>query len=262
MRITLSEHHAEAAVLGGSVLGGGGGGKIEGGLKWATLAVNWGSPVLVSLDEFEDEEVIVVASAVGAPAAVESFVRPADHIKALELLLETRPCGLAGIIANENGASSGVNGWLQAAAMNLPIVDAPCNGRAHPTGLMGAMGVNRLAGYTSIQAAVGGNPAQGRYLEMVAGGRLETIANMVRYASVQAGGTVAVARDPLPAAYLRKHAAPGATSQAIRLGEAMMAARKDGAQAIIKAVTSELEGRIAAQGRITKVELKTVGGYD
>jgi len=262
MSIILTEHHAEAAVLGGAVLGGGGGGRIQGGLESARLAVRWGSPVLVSLDELEDEDIIVTASAVGAPASGERFVRPVDHIKALELLLETRPLDLAGINANENGASSGVNGWLQAAAMGLPMVDAPCNGRAHPTGLMGAMGVNRLEGYTSIQGAAGGNPATGRYLEVVVEGRLETTASIVRYASVQAGGIVAVARDPLPAAYLRKHAAPGATSQAISLGEAMMAARKGGPEAIVKAVTSELDGQIAVRGRITGVDLRTEGGYD
>ena len=261
-RLALTQDHAEAAVYGGAVLGGGGGGFIAGGLERASLAIKWGSPELVTLDELDDDAIIITASVVGAPAAKERFIRPVDHIKALELLLEARPCDLAGIIANENGASSGINGWLQAAALSIPMVDAPCNGRAHPTGLMGAMGINRIQGYVSIQTAAGGNPTTGRYLEAIVEGRLETTANMIRYASVQAGGMVAVARDPISAGYLRKHAASGATRQAIELGQRMIAARKNGADAIIDAIVSELQGEISHRGKVTEVKIETIGGYD
>jgi len=258
----LDERLAEAAVLGGAVLGGGGGGDIRDGLERASLAVRLGSPVLTTLDELDDDDLVVTASVVGAPAAAEKYVRPVDHIKALELLLESCPVELAGIIANENGASSGVNGWLQAAATGIPMIDAPANGRAHPTGLMGAMGINRLDDYVSIQSAVGGNPKTGRYLEAVFKGNLEVTASMVRHASIQAAGIVAVSRDPIDAAYLRKHAAPGGTSQAIRVGEAIMAARNQGANEVIRAAMSVLGGRIACQGQVTELRLETAGGYD
>jgi DUF917 family protein len=261
-RLALTQDHAEAAVYGGAVLGGGGGGNIASGLERASLAVHWGSPELVSLDELDDDAIVVTASVVGAPAAKDRFLRPVDHIKALELLLDAKPCDLAGIIANENGASSGINGWLQAAAMGIPMVDAPCNGRAHPTGLMGAMGINRIQGYVSIQTAAGGNPATGHYLETIAEGRLETTANLIRYASVQAGGMVAVARDPISAGYLRKHAASGATRQAIELGQRMIEARDSGPNAIIDAIVSELKGEISHRGNITAVKIETIGGYD
>jgi DUF917 family protein len=260
--IRLDEHLAEAVVLGGAVLGGGGGGDITEGLERASLAVRLGTPVLKALDELDDDDLVVTASVVGAPAAAEKYVRPVDHIKALELLLESRPVKAAGIIANENGASSGVNGWLQAAAMNLPMIDAPANGRAHPTGLMGAMGIHRLDNYVSVQSAVGGNPETGRYLEGVFKGKLEVTANVVRYASIQAGGIVAVSRDPIDAAYLRKHAAPGGTSQAIQVGEAILASRNQGANEVIRAIVSVLGGRIPYQGQVTELRLETAGGYD
>jgi DUF917 family protein len=85
-------------------------------------------------------------------------------------LVTGREKKLAGIIPNENGAGFGVNGWIQAAALNLPMVDAPANGRAHPTGLMGAMGLHRQINYHSIQSAVGGNPDLDLYLEMTCQG--------------------------------------------------------------------------------------------
>ena len=261
-KIRLDQRHAEAAVLGGAVLGGGGGGSIQDGMERAMTAVRLGSPVLISLDELNEDDFVLTASAVGAPAAIEKFVRPVDHIRATTLLLEKRPLKLSGIIANENGAGSGVNGWLQAAMLGVPMVDAPANGRAHPTGLMGAMGLHRVKGYISIQAAVGGNPETGRYLELVVESALQQAANLVRYASIQAGGTVAVARDPVKAAYLRNHAAPGGTTQAIRVGEAILNSRNHGPQAVIKAIVSALSGDIMVQGEVTEVRLETVGGYD
>lgn len=260
--IQLDDHYAEATVLGGAVLGGGGGGSIADGLERAKMAVRLGSPVLVSLDELAEGDMVVTASAVGAPAATEKFVRPIDHIRTTEILLTRRSIMLSGVIANENGAGSGVNGWLQAASLGIPVVDAPANGRAHPTGLMGAMGLHRIKGYTSIQAAVGGNPETARYLEVVVEGGLCACANLVRFASVQAGGVVAVSRDPVTVEYLGKYAAPGATSQAIRVGEAMMEARGKGPKDVIQAVVSTLGGEIAVQGNVREVRLETVGGYD
>ena len=178
------------------------------------------------------------------------------------MLLEKRSVRLSGIIANENGAGSGVNGWLQAAMLGLPVVDAPGNGRAHPTGLMGAMGLHRIKGYTSIQAAAGGNPETGRYIEIVVEGAIQTAANLVRYASVQAGGSVAVSRDPLTAQYVKEHGALGATSQAIRVGEAMIRARSQGPQAMITAIASNLSGEVLVQGEVADIRLETIGGYD
>ena len=261
-KLLLDEKIGEAVVFGGAVLGGGGGGDVVGGLENARLAVRLGNPVLVSVDELDDEDLVITASAVGAPAAKDKLVRPVDHIRAMEMVIGQCEGKIAGIIANENGAGSGVNGWIQAAALGLPMVDAPANGRAHPTGLMGAMGLHRVKDYLSIQSAVGGNPDLDLHLEMLARGRLTVTANLVRQAAVQAGGLVAVSRDPVSASYLRDNAAPGATAQAMRIGQTILAAREKGGQAVLKAITSEIGGQIACQGEVVKLQLETVGGYD
>jgi len=176
-KIVLTEQLGEAVVFGGAVLGGGGGGDVASGLENARLAIRLGNPVLISLDELDDEDLVVTASAVGAPAAKDKLVRPVDHIRAMEIVIEQCKGKIAGIIANENGAGSGVNGWIQAAVLGLPMVDAPANGRAHPTGLMGAMGLHRIKDYLSIQSAVGGNTDLDLHLEMIARGRLAVTAN-------------------------------------------------------------------------------------
>ena len=252
----------EAVVLGGAVLGGGGGGSIDGGMANVKLAVSLGTPTMVPLDRLDDEALVITSSAVGAPAAKDKMVRPVDRIRALSLFTEYDSRKLAGIIPNENGAGSGVNGWIESAASGLPLVDAPNNGRAHPTGLMGAMGLHRIKDYVSRQTGVGGNPELGLYLETAVQGSLKHTANMIRAAAVEAGGLVAVMRDPVRADYLRQNAAVGATAQAMKIGRAMQAARSRGAEEIIKAAVDQLGGAIVCRGRIKSVKLTTVGGYD
>ena len=93
-------------------------------------------------------------------------------------------------ITNECGGSI-FNGWVPAAILGLSLVDAPCNGRAHPTGLMGSMGLHRIKDYISVQSAVGGNPEIGKHLEAVFKGALESTSSLVRQCAVCAGGLVA-----------------------------------------------------------------------
>jgi DUF917 family protein len=261
-RVRLTAEHVEAAVLGGAVLGGGGGGWIPDGLERGRLAVALGTPELVSADELPDDAVIVTASAVGAPSTRDRYVRPVDFIRAVQVLAERTGIRLGGIIANENGAGATINGWLQAAVLGVPVVDAPCNGRAHPTGLMGAMGLHRVPGYTAHQVAVGGDPSAGRRVEVYAAGALARAAAVIRAASVEAGGMVAVARDPVPLSYVRGHAAPGAVRQAIAVGEAVIAARGRGGEAAAQAAAEYLGGRIVDVGTVGSSALDVAGGYD
>jgi DUF917 family protein len=261
-RLRLTPEHVEPAVFGGAVLGGGGGGWIPDGLQRARLAIAYGTPELVSVDELPPEALVVTAALVGAPSPQAQFVRPVDFVRAAQVLVERTGIRLGGFIANENGAGGTVNGWLQAAAMGVPVLDAPCNGRAHPTGVMGAMGLHRLPGYVSHQAAVGGNPATGHYLEVYAVGSLTKTARMTRMASVEAGGVVAVARDPVTVAYARDHAAPGAVSQAVALGRTLLAARRHGGAAAAQAAAAHLGGRVVDVGVVESARLEVSGGYD
>lgn len=261
-RIVLTQEHVEPAVIGGAVLGGGGGGWIPDGLQRARLAVSYGMPELVSVDEVPPDALIVTAALVGAPSPQAQFVRPVDFVRAAQVLVERAGIRPGGFIANENGAGGTVNGWLQAAALGVPVLDAPCNGRAHPTGVMGAMGLHRVSGYVSHQAAVGGNPATGHYLEVHSVGSLLKTAQMTRMASVQAGGLVAVARDPVPVSYVRDHAAPGAISQAVALGQTLLAARQRGGAAAAQAAAEYLGGRIVDVGVVESARLAVSGGYD
>lgn len=255
--IKIDAKMVEYAVYGGAVLGGGGGGWIEEGLKIGRLALEVGQIELTPIDKFAEDDLFVTVSMVGAPAAKDQFVMPIHYAKALDMLAQKIGRPIQALHTNENGAGTTINGWFQSAITGIPLVDFACNGRAHPTGAMGSMNLSELDGYVSHQAGVGGKDAN--YVEMSISGSLERSASMIRKASVEAGGLVAVARNPVTAGYARMNGAPGAISQAIQVGEALLS---QSGEAAIEAVVSKLGGQVVTMGTVTDFELKTTGGFD
>jgi len=93
-------------------------------------------------------------------------------------------------------------------------------------------------------------------------GAVEVASAMVRQAAGQAGGVVAVARNPVDAAYLAAHGAPGALAMARRVGEAMLENMPSGGEAVWSAAARVLGGRVVDVGTVLQVRLETSGGFD
>ena len=257
----IDEETIDAVVIGGSFLGGGGGGDPAAGKRMGRLAQEVGLPRVISLDELPEEGVIVTVSAVGAPAAVDQFCTPMNYVRALELLRNDLG-RVDGLITSENGGLASTNGWFQSAVTGIPVVDAPCNGRAHPTGMMGAIGLHQEVGYVSRQAAAGGDPDRGLYTEIVTGAGIAEASRLLRQAAVSAGGMVAVARNPVTVSYARTHAAGGALSQAIELGRVMLRKHETNVSETAKAAADFLGGQVAVEGVVEGIDLQTRNGFD
>jgi uncharacterized protein len=258
----LDLHAVHAAVAGGSVLAAGGGGWVDHGLLVGTTAVQYGTPRLVSLEELDPDAMLATVSAIGAPAAEGWEMRPGDYVRALELLMEAVPEPVIGTVTAQNGSSTTCNGWVASAVLGTVVVDAAGDGRAHPTGKMGSFGLAADDDYETVQAVAGGNRAQSRYLEVVTRGTVRHTANVLRTASAQSGGFIAAARNPLPAAFVADHAAVGAISFALALGEAILAAEPHGAERMIDATAEHLDGALIARGPVRRRVLRTENAFD
>ncbi len=252
---------AETLVYGGTILGGGGGGSKIKGLEAAELALKLGSPRIIPLAEIGPDDMVVTVSAVGAPASKDQYVKPMDFARCVTLVVNALGCPLRGLIQNEMGGFASGNGLIQSAVLGLPIIDAPCNGRAHPLALMGSLGLHKRQGYHSIQAACGGDPDTGRRLEMLVQGNIDCCSALVREASIQAGGLVAVARNPVQASWLKGTAAVRAIEATVALGRVFLTAQKT-SKATWKAVAEQLCGEIVGEGMVSQLELVTQGGFD
>ncbi len=258
----LTQKDVPAAVTGGSVLASGGGGWVEHGYLVGETATKLGIPMLASIDEIPDDGIIVTVTAIGAPAAKNWQMLPIDYIRALKLLGEALGKPIAGMITAQNGSSTTLNGWTQSAALGIPVVDAAGNGRAQPTGKFGSMGLLTKADYITIQTAAGGNRSMGRYLEVTVRGEVTHADDVLRAVSIQSGGFIAAARNPVPASYVREHAAVGAISYALRLGEAMLAAQKNGPQAVIAAAAEHTKGLVLGSGTVRNADVDTRESWD
>jgi DUF917 family protein len=258
----LTPESVKYAALGGSFLGGGGGGSIRDGISLGELALEVGEPRLVALEELDSNALIATVSAVGAPAAEAAYLKPADYVAALQELNGRPGKSVAGLISSENGGIGTLNGWFQSAMTGIPVVDAACDGRAHPTGVMGSMGLDTLEKYYSVQAAVGGNPEAANKVVVVAGGNIGTVDRLIRQAAVEAGGMVAVARNPVSASYVKDNGAPGAIGLAIDLGALIEQQRADGGRAVAETLAGRMNGELLAEGEVEGHTIRTTGGYD
>jgi len=260
--IIEKEEDVKAAVYGGAFLGGGGGGSIEEGLNLALKALEIDKIRIYDVNELSDDTIVITVSAVGAPAAKESYLKPEHLVRAVELI-NSFGVNVGALMPAENGGFNTVNGWYQSVKLKIPLLNAACDGRAHPTGLMGAIGLHRVKDYISIQAAAGGNPEKNQYVEVIVRGSLTKAASMIRRASVEAGGVVGVARNPVKISYVRKNAAIKAITFAIDVGRKLLRGiENDDIYGGCEDIVKMLNGEIVDKVKITSRVLETKEGFD
>ena len=258
----LNWDDVRAAVRGGSVYASGGGGWVDHGLEVGRRALELGVPKLVTINELAPEDIVITCSAIGAPSSTGWQMLPEDYIRSVQLLQENFDGKVVGSITPQNGCSSSINGWIASAALGTLVVDAVGDMRAHPTGKMGSLGLSGLTEYQTVQAAAGGNRAQGKYLEVVARGSVATTSNILRTVSVESGNFITCARHPIQASYVQKTAACGGISQAMRVGQAMLEAEGRGSEAVIEAVLATAQAEVIGRGRVRVNDYVTQGAFD
>jgi DUF917 family protein len=249
----MTRRDVEALAVGGAILGGGGGGWAETGRQEGLLALEIGDVELWGADEAPEDWTVVTCAALGAPSQ-RGATKPRHFIRAVQLLREVG-VEFDGLMAAENGGHNSFGGWIPAAALGLPVVDTPGDGRAHPTAMMGSMGLHRIE-YSSVKAGC----TEGS--EVVAWGSLQSTSNVIRAQARDMKALVAMARDPVKVAYTKEHGAPGGIGQAMELGEAFLGVKADDPKSRADSVVEFLDGEFVCQGRIAEKSLAAEGGFD
>lgn len=262
MKITADD--VKLLSLGSQLLGSGGGGDAQEGLETAAEALKMGGDIeLISMEELAAREksgIIVTISGVGSPASEEAYYSPEVYKIIVDTIQEKAEDKIIGFIACEIGASSTFEPFIPAALMGVPIIDAPCDGRAHPLGLMGALGLEKK-GTPVWQAAAGGRRENHKYVELVVNASVESASNLVRNAASEAGGAVAVARNPVDIPWLQDAGAAGAYEQALTLGKLW----QDGPGAVpfrCVVLAEALKGKLVCRGKISNYQLITENALD
>jgi DUF917 family protein len=257
MAIALDREILEAAIVGGLLLSAGGSGKTRGmrNRKTGEQALDFGPIVMKTVDEFDDDDQVFVATGVGAPGFSKAVVTLRDSVEAARMLMDATGGSPDCIMP---GHVPGLNCWMQAAVFGVPVLDAATNGRGHPTVKMGGMGLTRTPSHFVTQAGCGGAPDD--RVEIVVTGSLTKTSTIMRAASVQNGGSLAASRGPFSIALVREGGAPGAMSLAVRIGQAMVGAAEGRARA--EAAAAALGGEIVAQGPVVSNDCRYDAGFD
>lgn len=257
--VKLTQTTGKEILLGSWFLGGGGGGLPEGGQAVLEQVLRIGEVQFLEVCDLLPEEVIVTASLVGSPASTTSCVKEEHYRQVYDRFCRDYHKPIRAFTTNEPGGHSVTNGWMISALTGIPMVDAACNGRAHPTGVMGAIGLHADPAYRALQTAAGGDGP--REVSISVTGTVDTTSQLVRQAAVQAGGYVTVLRNPVSAEYFRQHASVGVVSQAQTIGRHWMNSMDD-LEKLLQTLKDLLDCRVLGKGRIQTVELKMSGGFD
>ena len=247
-RRTLGPADLEAAILGGLLLSSGGSGMASSARhrKLGEDALERGRVALVALEEFADDEDILVSTAVGAPGAAGAKTEPQDAVDAANALITASGAVINGVMP---GHVPGMYAWTIAAALNIPLADAATNGRAHPTQKMGGMGLASNPDYMVWQAA----SAAG--LRALVHGNMIKSSNVMRSAAVQNGGLMNAVRGPFNAGFVRKHGAPRSITFSLELGDALLKGKLQGA-------VDYLKGSVLVEGTVAENDVAYRDGFD
>jgi uncharacterized protein len=249
-------------VYGGAVLGGGGGGSLSAGLASVREALSTGAPRIVPLDQLPDDATLVTLSAVGFADERSGQAPSYAHFKrALDLFASFANCGIDGFIASEVGALAVTYGLQESAHSGIPVVDAPCNGRAHPLFVMGSLGLHRQPTHPTTTVAVGGRPGSSNYVEIAVRATVGQAARVVRDRVAQSGIALAVVRNPVSVAFVRRHAAVGGLAYAHRAGCALLAGLRGNIGDVLGALVDVMGGYVLATGCIVSAALSNRQGF-
>jgi DUF917 family protein len=256
----LGETQLAEMVYGGAVLGAGGGGSIQAGMAAGRDALARGKPRLIDITQLSADTIIATLSVVGSVSGMACPQTQFPHGRSLRRLGEMEGESPGAVIASEVGPQAVTYGWGESAATGIPIVDAPCNGRAHPLGVMGSLGLHRHPGHTTTTVATSSD-RRGR-TELSIRSSAANASTIVRQTSAKIGLPLAVARNPLPAQYVVHHAAIGALTYARRIGRIVLDEHgRRGLAGMLRRLTDQTQGRVVGDGEVCDAVLRDRGGF-
>src|SRR5690606_20166252 len=255
MRI-IDEQAVENIALGAAVLGTGGGGDPYIGMLMARKAIRDYGPVeLYTLDELEDDDLIVPTAMMGAPTVmVEKMPNGDDIVNAFQVIGKYLNKPIRATMSIEAGGLNSVVPIYVAARLRLPMVGCDGMGRAFPEIHMVTHTLHGISSTPFSMADERGNIVI-----------LETINNrwtgtFARSAAVNMGAMAMIAAYAATVRQLKEAAVWGTMSKAHDIGVTIRRARIEEADPV-STVREAVDGLLIFKGKIVDVERRTVAGF-
>lgn len=252
----LTEESIEKIAIGAAVLGTGGGGDPYVGKLLAKQAIKKYGPVkLISIEELEDDALVVPVSGMGAPTiTIEKLLSEVELTAPLEKMEELLNKKVDVIIPIEIGGINSLMPIAVAAQKGLPILDADAMGRAFPEAQMVTF---YLAGYKSSPVTMAdekGNtvviyPKDGIWAERLA-----------RTLTIEMGGSSSVSDYALSGKQVKSAVVENTLTIAENIGKTLMENRSN-AQVGINKMLEDLKGYKLFEGKIVDIKRELKGGF-
>lgn len=252
----IDERALEDIAVGAVILGSGGGGDPYIGMLMARQAIREHGPVeLVTLDELDDEDLVLPCAMMGAPTVMVEKIPGGDEVvHALRVVERYLGTPAKATMSGEVGGLNCMVPLYAAARLRLPFLDCDGTGRAFPQVHMSTYTLHGISATPFAMADVHGNTV---LLETVDNRSTETLARLL---TVAMGAVAMVAAYPSTVAQLKEAAVRGTITQAQRIGEAIRTARLREADPI-ESVREAAGGFLVFEGKVSDVERRTEGGF-
>ena len=255
MRI-IDEAVLENLALGAAVLGTGGGGDPYIGKLMARQAIRDYGPVeLYTLDELEDDDLIVPTAMMGAPTVmVEKMPNGGDIVNAFESVGKFLGKPIRATMSIEAGGLNSVVPIYLAARLGVPMVDCDGMGRAFPELQMVTHTIYGISGTPFAMSDERGNTV---LMETINNTWLETFARSV---TVNMGAMAMIALYAATAKQLKEAAIPGTITLAEEIGKVIRRARVEEDNPV-ETIREAVGGFLVFKGKVGDVERRTEAGF-
>ena len=252
----LDEANIEDIARGAAVLGSGGGSNPYIGMLTAREAIRRYGPVeLVTLDELDDEDLVVPAAGMGAPVVgVEKLPAGDDLARAFEALgkyIGRRPRATMSI---EAGGMNSIRPIYLAARLGIPVVDCDGMGRAFPEIQQTVLTAAGISASPFVMSDERGNVL---LMDAVSNKWVETFA---RSCVIHMGAVGVIALYSATVRQLKAAAIQGTTTLAESIGQTLRTARRNERNPV-DALRRAVGGYLVFRGKISDVDRRVREGF-
>lgn len=257
----LSGEEVDDIALGAGLLGSGGGGNPEMGRLLVRLAIKTGKEVrLVSHEDLPDSALTVACGLVGSPiVGYEKLFCIQEGVEAVWQIEKHMGKKIDALVVGEGGGTNALYPLFVAAALNIPVVDGDCMGRAFPSPHLAVPNIDNR--YLHKIAAI----SNGQSSKTIEADGFALIGKGISEAVVQLGGSFTLAFMPMTGKEVKAWTIEGTLSTACKMGEAIRKSqgkplneRLDSLNEVLRTTDYEKAERIF-EGKIIHLRCETEG---
>lgn len=211
---------------------------------------------LIPADALGRNEMVAVVGLMGAPLVTKERLPDPDHVlRPVRLMEEFVGRKFDAVMSIEIGSENSILPLMVSALADIPVVDADTMGRAFPEAQMASFAIRDLPLTPFVISDIRDN-------DLVITRTEDAIwtERIGRRVCTELGSIVATCSAPRTGAEVQEHAILGSVSRAIRLGEAVLRARRIH-ESPIEAVLVAERGVHLFRGKVSDVARRTTGGF-